>query len=223
MRWLTNIIIFFSVILIYLHIFIHFKISENNEFSILDDISKEKILSNIYYKLPFVFDGTSIIKPLDLVSIKNQNKDVECYPSENFEKKKKKFKIYKKKYDPLPILEPYVRYFTNNTIYELKKGKKIDIHRNLYCRNFYMVHTGKVTIYCIHPKYKNLINDKEIEQEPDILRMELYPNSILFIPNYWYIHVVASEKSIVEIVQYKTILNEINFLYDNVIKLNLIS
>lgn len=209
MKWLQNIILFFGTILIYLHIYIHFKISVFNEFTDINDICKEKIMSSIYFKLPFVFDGTMILKPL----VEKKEKD--------------RRKIYKKSYEKLPMLEPSVRFFTNDTIYELKKGKHIDIHRNLECRNFYMIHSGKVIVYCIHPKYKdNLSLDKIkanidknidfIENNPEILRIELYPNSILFVPNYWFVYVKAFEKSIVEKVQYKTILNEVNFLYAKV-------
>ena len=233
MNFLKNLIIFFGTILLYLHIYIHFKISGINEFSQINDLSKQKIMTTIYYKLPFVFDGTTIIKPFDLKQIKNQihaKKDKKDQidkkdKKDQIDKKDKKERIYKKTYEKMALLEPSVRFFTNDTIYELKKNKNIDVHRNLECRNFYMVHSGKVIIYCIHPKYKdNLImekndknNDKNIdfiENNPEILRVELYPNSILFVPNYWFVYVKALEKSVVEKVQYKTILNEINFLYD---------
>ena len=204
MKWLQNTILFFGAILLYLHIYLHFKISIFNEFTNVDDVCKQKIMSSIYYKLPFVFDGITVLKKINL--------DL-C----------KKDKIYTKQYEKMPLLEPSVRFFTNDTIYELKKNKYIILHRNLECRNFYMVHTGKVTVYCIHPKYKDnlILNDPKsnkniefIEKNPEILRVDLYPNSILFIPNYWYVFVKANEKSIVEKVQYKTILNEVNFLYD---------
>jgi len=203
MNFLKNIILFFLILLLYLHIYIHFKINDSNEFiNIESEINKQKILSSIYYKLPFVFDGTDIIKPL-----KDEKKE------------KEKIKIY----EPLPLLEPSVRFFTTDTIYQLKKGKT-DTHRNLHCRNFYMVHSGKVTIYCIHPKFKN-IDVKNIDAsnvENDILRVELHPNSILFVPNYWRVYIKSHEKSVVERVQYKTILNEINFLYDKISKINYI-
>jgi hypothetical protein len=249
MNFLKNVIVFFGTILLYLHIYIHFKISSINEFSQIkynsvDDLSKQKIMSTIYYKLPFVFDGTTIIKPFDLKQIKNQNdekdkKDKNAKSNEN---------VYKKTYEKMALLEPSVRFFTKDSVYELKKNK-MNLHRNLECRNFYLVHTGKVIIYCIHPKYKNEINKidtktesqectesskskskssdskskiekmktKEIEkfvENNDILRVELHPNSILFVPNYWYVCIKGLEKSVVEKVQYKTILNEVNFLYD---------
>ena len=245
---LQKIIFFFGAILIYLHIFIHFKISSFNEFTTINDLSKEKILSSIYYKLPFVFDGTNIIKPIDLKMLKEKEKetndkekskemetetdietDIETGTGSGSndknkkDKKDKKKKIYKKTYESLPLLEPSVRFFTNNTIYELKKDKTIGVHRNLECRNFYMIHSGKFIIYCIHPKYMNNLDlnldmdmDKIIENN-EILRVELYPNSILFVPNYWHVYVKSVEKSVIEKVQYKTILNEINFLYDKYI------
>ena len=76
MNFLKNLIIFFGTILLYLHIYIHFKISGTNEFSqikynTVNDLSKQKIMTTIYYKLPFVFDGTTIIKPFDLKSLKD--------------------------------------------------------------------------------------------------------------------------------------------------------
>jgi hypothetical protein len=171
-------------------------------------------MTTIYYKLPFVFDGTNILKSFDIKDIKRDSKKKESeIKIKNIKPIKNK---YQKTYETMPLLEPSVRFFTKNTVYELKKNKKIDIHHNLECRNFYLIHTGKVVIYCIHPKYKKQINDKEfdIEKLTDVLQVELYPNSILFVPNYWYVYVKSLEKSIVEKVQYKTILNEVNFLYD---------
>jgi hypothetical protein len=204
---LLQIILFLGGILLYLHIYIHFKITSLNECTNLYEVSKETILSNIYFKIPFVFDGTTIIKNLDKKDLSDKGK------------------IITKPYESLSMLEPSVRFFTNNTIYKLKKNKCIDFHRNLECRNFYILHTGKVQIYCIHPKYKDKLdlsnspdisNPKNIKfiENNDVICMQLFPNSILFIPNYWYVYVKASEKSVVEKVQYKTILNEINFLYD---------
>ena len=213
MKFLKNLIIFFGTILIYLHVYIHFKISSLNEFSEIkydsvDDLSKQKIMTTIYYKLPFVFDGTSILKPFDIKDIKSQNETSKEL------KNKIKLKCYQKTYEKMALLEPSVRFFTKNTVYELKKNKKIDIHHNLECRNFYLLHSGKVVVHCIHPKYKDLTIEN-IEKNEDILRVEMHPNSILFVPNYWNVYIKGIEKkSIIEKVQYKTILNESNFLYD---------
>ena len=133
MNWL---IIIFCIVL-YIHIYLHFKINPYNELSTLNDICKQDITNTIYYKLPFIFDGSTILNKVDLSActyLKDKN-------------------TYIKTYNSTPILEPYVKFFTKNEIYKLKKGKILDIHRNLECRNFYMVHKGKISITCIHPKY----------------------------------------------------------------------
>ena len=243
---MKNLIIFFGTILLYLHMYIHFKISGINEFSQINNVelSKQKIMTTIYYKLPFVFDGTTIIKPFDLKDIKKNDKNQKDKKDKDKKEKDKKDneRIYKKTYEKMALLEPSVRFFTKDSVYELKKNK-ILLHRNLECRNFYLIHTGKVIIYCIHPKYKNQIDtineksdktektknkeieknektkNKEIEkfvENDDILRVELHPNSILYVPNYWYVCIKGLEKSVIEKVQYKTILNEVNFLYDRI-------
>ena len=49
-----------------------------------------------------------------------------------------------------------------------------------------------------------------------MIHLKLNKKDILFLPNYWFIYVKALEKSVVEKVQYKTILNEVNFLHAKV-------
>jgi hypothetical protein len=186
---------------VYLHIFIHFKVNPENEFITLDDIHKENIASATYYKLPFVFDGTTIIKPVDLKQCIKDKKN------------------YTKLYEPIPLLEPsMIGVSTKDTIYEIKKDKSI-IQTNLECHNYYMIHSGKVQVYCVHPKYKEHLQNIDTSNNPflendNILKVELHPNSILFVPNYWYVCVKALDKSMVEKIQYKTPLNHLNFYYD---------
>ena len=112
MKWLQNIILFFGAILLYLHIYIHFKISGLNEFNDMDDISKEKITSAIYYKLPFVFDGSNIIKPYTATASATASATVSS-----------KDKIIERPYESVSLLEPVVRFFPKDTIYKLKKIK----------------------------------------------------------------------------------------------------
>lgn len=208
MSWLT-IFILFCFVLIYLHIFIHFKVNIYNEFSLLDDINRVSIADTIDHKLPFIFDGSGIIQPYDLS---------QC--SQHSQRSIFKKNIYLKTYDPILILEPFVTFFTKDLLYKLKKGKHIKLHHNPECRNFYMVHSGKVIVYCIHPSYKQHIqNDKFeefIENNSKILRVEMSANQILFLPNYWFIFTKAIEKSVVEKLQYSTVLNQINIYSDKV-------
>jgi hypothetical protein len=177
-------------------------VNPENEFITLDDIHKQNIASATYYKLPFVFDGTTIIKPVNLK---------QCIKDK---------KSYTKIYEPIQLLEPsMIGVYTKDTIYDLKKDKSI-LHSNLECLNYYMIHSGKVQVYCVHPKYKehlqnvNLDETSEFLENEHILKVELHPNSILFIPNYWHVCIKALDKSMIEKIQYKTPLNHLNFYYD---------
>ena len=117
---------------------------------------------------------------------------------ENYTKIEKN--MYSKPYDTLTLLEPLVKFFTKNTIYKIKK--KIPTHYNLECRNFYIIHSGSVKITLSH-----LDNTLDID---------LKQKQILFVPNYWNVSILANEKSIVEKVQYSTIMNQFNFLWNDI-------
>lgn len=200
MNWLL-IIIF---IMVYIHIFLHFKVNPLNEMSKLNDVCKEDITNTIYFKLPFMFDGSTIIKNVDITwCTKLDDK-------------------YMKTYESIPMLEPYVKYFTNNEIYKIKKSKTIKLHRNMECRNFYILHSGKVHITCIHPKYKehfkdvSIETDKFIENHENMIHLELTEKQILFVPNYWYVYIKAVDKhTIIEKIQYSTIMNQVNIFWNN--------
>ena len=198
-----NFIIIIIIIMVYIHIFLHFKINPYNELSNLKDVCKQEISNTTYFKLPFIFDGTSILQTINLNN---------CVKQDHF---------YIKTYDRMPLIEPYVKFFPKNTIYELKKKKNIDVHRNMECRNFYIIHKGKVKITCIHPKYKehftNITDNTNefIEKHDNMIQLELLENQILFLPNYWYVYIKSLKKNtIIEKVQYSTIMNQFNILWN---------
>ena len=198
-----NIIIIIIIIMVYIHIFLHFKINPYNELSNLKDVCKQEISNTTYFKLPFFFDGTSILQK---VNLNNCIKKDDCYI---------------KTYESMPLLEPYVKFFPKSKMYELKKNKNMEVHRNMECRNFYIVHGGKVKITCIHPKYKDHFTNitehtnEFIEKHENMIQLELTENQILFLPNYWYIYVKAIKKNtIIEKVQYSTIMNQFNILWN---------
>lgn len=202
MNWLL--IIFF--IMVYIHIFLHFKVCPANQLSHLKDVCKEDITNTIYFKLPFIFDGATIIQNVDISS---------CTKVDD---------KYIKTYESIPMLEPYVKYFTSNEIYKIKKGKTINLHRNLQCRNFYIVHSGKVHITCIHPKYNEHFKkitpetDAFIENHEHMIHLELTEKQILFVPNYWHVYIKAQDKhTMVEKIQYSTIMNQVNIYWNNYI------
>jgi hypothetical protein len=200
-----NFIIIIIIILVYIHIFLHFKVNPYNELSNLKDVCKQEISNTTYFKLPFIFDGTSILQKINLNNyIKKEGAD-----------------HYTKIYEPMPLIEPYVKFFPKNTIYELKKNKNMEVHRNMECRNFYIIHSGKVKITCIHPKYKeHFTNTTEntnefIEKHDNMIQLELLENQILFLPNYWYVYIKSLKKNtIIEKVQYSTIMNQTNILWN---------
>ena len=202
MNWVL--IIFF--IMVYIHIFLHFKVCPANQLSHLKDVCKEDITNTIYFKLPFIFDGGTIIQNVDISS---------CTKLDD---------KYIKTYESIPMLEPYVKYFTNNEIYKVKKGKTVPLHRNLHCRNFYIVHSGKAHITCIHPKYNEHFKtitpetDAFIENHEHMIHLELSEKQILFVPNYWQVYVKADDKhTMIEKIQYSTIMNQVNIYWNKYI------
>ena len=205
-----NIVLCFFFIMIYIHIYLHFKINPLNEMSVLTDKCKQEISNTCYYKLPFIINDATFINTIDISNCTKCNdaksNDTKCNDA-------KLNNIYIKEYEPIPLLEPYVKFFTNNTIHKIKKNKIIDIHSNLECRNFYIVHKGIVEITCIHPKYKdhlNTINEntyKFIENHSSMIHLTLHEKEILFLPNYWYIYVKSNKNTIIEHIKYSTILN----------------
>ena len=192
-----NIVVCIFFIMIYIHIYLHFKINPLNEMSILTDKCKQEISNTCYYKLPFIINDATFINKID---ISNCTKCIE--PNE-----------YIKEFVSIPLLEPYVKFFTSNTIHKIKKNKIIDIHSNLECRNFYILHKGTVEITCIHPKYKehfkNITSNTYsfIENHSNMIHITLHEKEILFLPNYWFVYIKANKNTIIEHIKYSTILN----------------
>ena len=51
-----------------------------------------------------------------------------------------------------------------------------------------------------------------------MIHVELTEKQILFVPNYWYVYIKAEDKhTIVEKIQYSTIMNQVNILWNNYI------
>jgi hypothetical protein len=72
----------------------------------------------------------------------------------------------------------------------------------------------------IHPKYKDVLTDN-IENHSKILQITLTEKEMIFVPNYWGVYIKALDDAIIEKVQYKTILNHANFLWDYVNNINI--
>jgi hypothetical protein len=197
-----KLIILFLFVMIYIHIYLHFKINPLNELTVLNDICKQEISNTCYYKLPFVFNGKPILNNVDL--------------SNNI-----------KAYEAMPLLEPYVKFFTSTSMHKLKENKIVKLHKNLECRNFYIIHKGTANVTCIHPKYdsnfKNVNSNTYsfIDSHKQMIHLELKENDILFIPNYWYVYIKSTDKNtIIEQLHYSTILNQFTmYFHKNIDKL----
>jgi len=189
-------IIFLLFLLLLVHIYLHFMIHPENYLTNLAQVTQAEITNTTYFKLPFIINGAEL-QPIVLKDYSKVDKHT-----------------YVKTYEPMPLLEPLVKFFTKNTIYKLKKHQLLPIHCNLECRNYYIVHSGSIHITAIHPKYTDLsIN---IEEHSKMIHVELKNGQILYVPNYWNVYIKTHEKSIVEKAQYSTIMNQFNFLWNNI-------
>jgi len=197
-----KIIIYFLLIIVSIHIYLHFMIHPDNDVSKIKEITRDEITDTVYYKLPFVFEGIDS-PPIELKECLKLSKH-----------------IYSKTYDTTTLLEPFVKFFPTDTVYKLKKNKMMPIEYNLDCRNFYIVNKGSVVVHVIHPKYKSVSLDK-IETHSKILHLTLKEKEIVFVPNYWGVYIKSLDDSIIEKIQYKTILNQANFLWDYINNINI--
>jgi len=201
MLWIP---VVFIIIVIYFHIYIHFCINSENELLSLSDVCKTEITSFVYKKQPFLFNGMTLRKEPDL-----SNKPTT---------KTKNYEIFVSTYEPTPLLEPTVKFFPTTSFYKFPRTGKSILETNLECRTFYRVHSGTFHMTCIHPKYKEHFTEKHdskfIKEHEQMLHVEVHPDTILFIPNYWFVYIEPlSKDASLEKIQYSTILNQVNFLY----------
>ena len=196
-----KIIFYFLLIMTAIHIYLHFMIHPENDFSTIKEITREEITDTVYYKLPFIIKG-----------IDTQIELKECV--------KLSKTVYTKTYEPIDLLEPLVKFFPKDTVYKLKKNKTMPLETNLECRNFYIVHQGSAIIHAIHPKYKDVPLDK-IEEHSKILQNTLGEKEAVFVPNYWGVYIKAMDDTIIEKVQYSTIMNQANFIWDYINNINI--
>lgn len=194
------IVVFFGI---YAHLYIHFMVNPNNEASILKRITKEEITNAVYSKLPFVFDAYLLRK-----------EPVLCEKEPH-----KEHNLYVLPYHPIPLLEPFVKFFPSRRVYQYNKKRKW-LETNDSCRTFYRIHKGSFHFICIHPKKKDLIeNVKELKDKEELIQLTLYEDSILFLPRGWFLYLEPLEKNyLLEKIQYYTPLNQVANAISNISK-----
>lgn len=179
----------------YAHLYIHFMINPNNECSFFNEMTKEEVTNAVYTKQPFVFDATKLT----------------CSHELKEKKSDKKYDQYDVSYISHPILEPFVRFFPKVNVFECKKKKRWT-ETNSACRTYYKITKGTIHVTCIHPKYINKkmkLTKRDIKENENFIRLTLHADSILFLPNYWYVYIDPLDKSVLEKTQYFTPLNKI--------------
>lgn len=202
---IIKLIMVFIILFLYLHIYIHLYVCKNNILNRVSDVNNNEITNTIYNKLPFLFKSENLITKLELQ---------QCIKENN---------IYIKPYENYKLLEPRVKFFTNNLIY----NNGIFLYYNLHCRNFYKCFSNSIIITLIHPKYidnfktiKNCSFDtnekyiKYINKSKLFIKVKLTKGEVLFVPNYWIIYYNLTKDDYIEHIQYSTILNQSSFFFN---------
>ena len=222
-----------GLVLLYLHTYVHFYVHPSNELTTLEDVYRQELTSQIYTKLPILFHAKTIRRdiPLELTEATE----------------KEGYVVYSTLYDPVPLLEPSVKFFPLSKVYLFKDvsgqvateqvateqvteqvteqgpspTRPFIVETNLACRTFYRIHSGKYKVTCIHPKYTDHFNrgvkdPSFIQNHPQMLHLELHQDSILFLPNYWYVLLEPIDPGQIEVLQYSTPLNLLNFAYEQI-------
>jgi hypothetical protein len=200
---MLHILIILALFGMYAHLYIHFMVSPNNEASILHKLSKEDITNAVYVKLPFVLDATQLRRE----------------PKLGMKESHKEYDMYLLPYRPIPLLEPFVKFFPHRRVFDCKRKRKW-LDTNDSCRTFYRIHTGSFHFSCVHPKMKPLLeNLKGIKENDDLIHLTLYQDSLLFLPKDWTLYIEPLEKSsILEKIQYYTPMNQIANAISNITK-----
>jgi hypothetical protein len=195
----------------------------------MEDVYRQELTSQIYTKLPILFHAKTIRRDPELINAVK-------YKTETG------YSVYETLYDPITLLEPSVKFFPSSKVYQfhdLSKDvsgqavaeqavaeqavaiadKPFILETNLACRSFYRIHSGKYKVTCIHPKYTDHFNrgvkdTSFIQSHPQMLHLELHQDSILFLPNYWYVLLEPVEPGEIEVLQYSTPLNLLNFGFE---------
>lgn len=221
-NFLFRILFIFILIVLYFHVYHCFKINKENDIQFMEEnsITKRSLDREILYKLP-------LYMTLNTIDYIDEDKIAKLTKLESNSKQKHDSYENQSAYD---ILEPNIIHERISKVFFTNKNKKsnLKIHENLSFRNFYIVHKGNVNVTIIHPMYKYMfLKDNEIQCNKDVIKsiknndnfihLELHEKSILYVPNYWLVHVELSKSTILEKVQYIPFVNKLNIFYKNII------
>ena len=126
-------------------------------------------------------------------------------------------------WEKIHLIEPYINYTVTNNIVELKPSKNYIIHENYESINYYFVKEGNIKISLIHPRFKdnfyinnNILNNKKIinyiKNNNNFRVLGCKKDTMIYVPNKWIVYIENLDKnnnSIIEIINYKTIINKL--------------
>jgi hypothetical protein len=174
-------------------------------------LTRKNINEETFLKSPFYFDGTHIVHELKESSLVKEKK------------RKGKYEIFNKIYEPYPLIEPNIRFDTENKIYNIQTA--LPLLSNGCSVNYYIVKEGKCNVTFIHPRFKESFweNDELIQKESkiDYIKKQSHfttilfsKKSIIYVPNDWILYIEKDEstdekeKCVIESIHYFTLCNQ---------------
>ncbi len=236
---MLTLVFIMGLVLLYLHTYVHFYVHPSNELITLEDVYRQELTSQIYMKLPILFHAKTIRRETQkelVVAVQKEGYSIydTLYESVPLLEPSVKFfpssRVYH--FSGLDVSGQAVaaaeqaaaeqaaeQGAEQAAIPSVHKPVPFIVETNLACRTFYRIHSGKYKVTCIHPKYRDHFNKgvsetSFIQNHPQMLHLELHQDSILFLPNYWYVLLEPIVPGEIEVIQYSTPLNLLNFAYE---------
>uniref|UniRef100_A0A6C0HS72 Cupin-like domain-containing protein n=1 Tax=viral metagenome TaxID=1070528 RepID=A0A6C0HS72_9ZZZZ len=196
-----HIIIFFIVLLIFLHVRKH-RLTSNDMEVLLFNGTKQNLELMCDFKQPILFQINSddtLITKCNYDSLDKKNYDMDLLKENGF----------------LPFFETdFLRpSFISYPIYSIILNSFTNYIYHISFRQYFLVSQGSVTIHLVSPNNTVRLNENlcaEPESE-NVLPITLKKDDCLFIPPQWSYKLIMEEKSSVLSFNYKTVLNIISY------------
>ena len=224
------ILTFISILILYLHIYNHLYVSNIIDIKLIPEYNKQYIDNLVEQKEPFFFQTTELNIDSEL-NISNPKEKSNNIITKNdiidFDK-------YLNHYANVDFyLKPYTFYEAYYNCIIGNKTLNTQLIYSLYCRNFFYVSNGSVTILLTPPRHNKYLNfefdSEEFNYKTKInpwnpesyykttinncekIKMNLFQNQMLYIPPYWgFSFQLNEDNTCVNCFHYETIFNKIS-------------
>ena len=231
---LTFVIIFICVIVVYIHILFHLKVSNEIDIPHIDITSKDTLEKVGDLRQPFIFEremniDINNIDVAEDVNIKKGNIEVMVpYKAMVSAIKKEPYLSYKnkgflnnsdllKKIKHSMFLQPHMTLMSDHDILFGNFGVTTDILRSMNYRNYFCVMDGEIEIKLSPPKSESVLDgdippniweDENIKC--DVIMLKIKKGSIIHIPAYWWYSIRFKERATVLKLSYITYMNAVS-------------